>query len=491
MAQLQRILANESGPWTATTGSKQMSFTVDLPSTVADLDRSFIILRTTLTKEARGANNCVRQISLGYQQQQAGGGLRFPMGYNASCMLRDVQLQSETMGTLVATQYQNVAGGAIRSFGVGDSELRTRASAGEGWQDMTCYFGNAGVSNGGRYGNGNYTSAWVSTVRDGNVPSAVRPYLDLVVPLSDVLGTFGNKRVPLSKLGRTTLTFSVEQSVPIASAYARDAASNWPAIAYTYTDATHIVIDELPRNLDGDCPFFVGMGLTTTQTAAPNTVANPNVAGIALNGGGQIELTLSAAADPVGDGTLVERVIAGEAVSWSVSEASLILATFQPKQKLPANMAISYMTLVDIPWGPSATATCSNTFNLPQGTVGCFLVNPRDTAGAQDTLAPCMNPMRYARFALDGVDLTNRSLDFEWPPSGLYMDRLNAALALYRDGNGLTSLQENIFCALPAAAWGTPTATSNSQLQVTLTNAAAWNASIVHLFCIVMRTIRA
>lgn len=488
MAQLQRIIANESGPWTATTGSKQMSFTIDIPSsTIADLDRSFIILRTTLTKTARAANDCVRQISLGYQQP---GAQRYPMGYNGSCMLRDVQLHSETMGTLVATQYQNVAGGAVRVFGTGDSELRTRAAAGEGWQDMTCYFGNAGVSNGGRYGNGNYTSAWLSTVRSGNVPSAVRPYVDLVVPLSDVLGGFGKLRVPLSKLGRTTMTFSVEQSVPIASAYARDDQSLWPAIAYTYTDATHIIIDELPRNLDGDCPFFVGMGLTTTETNAPNTVANPNVAGIALNGTGQIVLTLSAGQDPHGDGNLFERRLVAEPVAWSVSEASLVLATFQPQQKIPAHMSMPYMTLVDIPWGPSATQDCSNTFTLPQGTVGCFLVNPRDTTGAQDTLAPCMNPMRFARFALDGVDLTNRSLDFEWPPSALYMDRINAALALYRQGDGLTSLQENIFCALPSAAWGTPTATPNSQLQVSITNAGAWNASIVHLFCIVMRTLK-
>lgn len=477
MAQLQRVLANESGPWTATTGSRAMSFTIDTPAAV-DLSRSFMILRTSIAIGAYPAaapNNCIRQIGLGFQNGP------FPRAYSGNCFLRDVQVTSETKGTLVGTQYNNVLQGALRPFAVSEGEQRTRQSAGEGWQDMACYFGNNGVSNGGVYGTGNYQSAFVNTLRSGNVKSTYAPYVDLIVPAADVLGSLGRSILPMGKLGRTTITFATEQNVNLASAYVRSAATGWNPIAFTRTAANTVTIDdELVRNLDGDCPFYVGQllrsdaGVQTMVTAIEITAP-----------GGLIQLTLSADA---ATGTFTEQPLdATETVTWSISEASLILATL-PAPSLKKPVPATYMTYVDIPWGPSATGTISNMFSLPPGTIAAFLVNPSVVAGAIiPVLESVQAPMLRARFALDGVDLTNRDMSMQQPANSLYWDRLMAALES-TTMNRLANVQDQVFSALPAAAWTVPTG-NNSQLQVTVTNAVAWNAGVTHLFCVVLRQI--
>jgi len=470
MSQLQRIYANESGPWNATTGTKNMSWTIDSQA-AANLARSFIILRTTLDVGANPTKACVRQISVGYQQMLD---VRYPVGIPSNSFLRDVQLTSEKQGSLVAAQYNNVLQAGLRPFTVSEAEQRVRASAGEGWQDMGVYAGNAGVS-----GTGNYQSAWTNTVRDGAVAPATPyvPYIDMIVPVSELLGGIGRVRnLPLASLGRCTLSCAVEQGQVLATAYARDAASAWPAFTYTYTDATHIVVDVLPRDLDGDCPFYIGQGFRTS------TAVDLNITEIAINGGGQISLTVDA--DATGNGTMRERTLdAAETCTWSISEASLILAT-SPAPKLTKSFSVPYLTFVDIPWGPPAAAQIANTFTLPAGCVAVFFIAPL-LAGGGSVFTSSIGNMTRARFSLDGVDLTNRDLMLAAPSSALYKDRLIAALNASQMSIG--SFVDDTFCAIPAASWQQPTGAA-SQLQLSISNSAAFPAGVTHLFCAVIRT---
>lgn len=475
-SQIQRILSNESGAWASDQGSsKAMSFTINIPAAV-DFDRSYVVLRTTL---AVGANptvaGCIRQIGLGYQQQ-VGGGFQYPIAYKACSFLRDTQFTSETRGTLMATQYNNIAQNSLNQFTTSDGEARTKNAFGEGWQDMLSFFGNNGVSNNGQYGLGNYQSSFVRTLRYGAVTSSYMPYVDLVVPCSDLMGSLGTQVLPMDRLGRCQLTLATEAVVPLVSVYARTAASNWPAYAYTRDDANTITVAKDVRDLSSDCPFYVGQCMTTN--------GGVNFRITSITDAGAIQLGTSA--DTVGDGTIVELAIdAAETVSWSISEASLVMTTVATA-KIPRSLQLDYVSLVDVPWGPSATQSLANMFSLPVGTIAVFLANPYDVAAAAQRLVSVTDPLTRCRFALDNVDLTNRDLILPYPPNSVYMDRLSAMLQA--NTGRLKNLLNYEYTSIASAAWS-GVATTASQLQLTAQCSRVYDGSVMHLFCIVVRSI--
>lgn len=486
MSQVQRILANESGPWSSTQGSsKAMSFTINVPAAV-DFDRSYLVLRTTIAIGAHPAKaDTRRQIGLGFMQQAAGGGLMFPIPYKTSSFLRDVNFTTETKGSLMATQYANIASNSLNLFTASEGDLRTKAAYGEGWSELEAYFGTNGVSNAGVYGTGFYASPFLTAVRDGatiaNI-SQYEQYLDLIVPCSDVMGSLGKQVLPMDRLGRSQLTFATESNVQLVSAYIRSAASNWPAIAYVRVNAGSIRVTNVRvRDLQTDCPFYIGQSFTT-DGAVDFTITSITISGAGVVGA----IQLGTDVDTTADGTMTELAQdADEVVTWSISQASLVMLTV-PSVKIPRQMMMEYVSLVDVPWGPSATQLIGQMISLPVGTVACFLANPYDVPSTTNLLVSITDPFTHVRFSLDNVDLTNRDLVPVYPPNSVYMDRLAAMLNANTDR--LKSLLYSNFSSLPSAAWSGP-ANTTSQMQITIQCSRAYDSSVLHLFCVVVRSL--
>lgn len=463
MLKLQRIYASESGPWDQTTGSKQMTFNISLNG-VADFSRSYVLLRTTLAMGAHPTNPCVRMPSFGYVN--TGSNPALPVAYSAASMIRDVRLDTSKQGTLEAIAFNNYRVGALRPYNVSVAQNRTRNVFGEGWSPLIAADGFNSYCN-----DGNYDSAWLLAERTGTSTSQLVPSLGMVVPLSDLLSLGAATEVDLSALGDVSITCQIDEQATLANVFARQAGLGYNSYNYTYVDATHITVDASARNADGECPFWVGMGIT--KQVGP---VQANVTGIAIDANtGVITLTINA--DFTANGTIFERTInAAETVTWSVTQASLVLATL-PASKTKATSQV-YPTWVDIPYNPNTSTLVSNSFSLPVGTVAAFWVN-----SIPPLVTSSMNAIVRARFALNNVDLTNRPMQ-TYPASALYHDQL--ALALKRCGIKLASLDQDEFTVLPACMLPEPSK-QGDQLLLSIDLTANQPAGRCHLFCLVER----
>lgn len=480
MLKLQKIYASESGPWNQTTGSKNISFDINSQD-VADLTKSYVILRTSLAVAARPTNTCVRLPSFGYLNTQSAQTL--PVAYSASCMLRDVRVDTEKQGTLEATSFVNYKAGALRPYTVSQAANRVRACFGEGWSPLIADDGTVPtVSQGyqGQYNNGNYSSAWTYTRRSGAVPSTYSNYVDMCVPLSEVMGLGKLDAVTMGSLGHTLISFSIEEQATLATVYARSNTTGYVSYPYTIGGAADtIVVDLSARNATGECPFWIGMGLTCTATVSGNVFeCNVVEINIANSGIATIEVTNI----PDGAGTLYERVVDPntEGVTWEISRAALVLAT--KKTKIPRNMKLepyAFKTWIDIPYNPNTTNLVSNSFTLPAGTIAAFFVNSTD-----GVVTSLMGSTVRARFALNNKDLTNRSMQ-TYPASALYHDQL--AQALMVSDFPIKSLDTDIYTVLPACTMS-PTA-PNDQLLLTMDLSANHPGGRCHLLCLVERPI--
>lgn len=481
MLKLQRIYASEAAPWNQTTGSRQMTFDIDSQD-VADLSKSYIVLRTSLDVGTNPVKDCIRLPSFGYVNDVNAPAL--PVAYSASSMLRDVRLDTEKQGTLEAISFNNYRIGGMRPFTVSVAANRTRSIFGEGWSPLFADNGAdpaGGESYYGEHNSGNYWSAWTNTQRTGAVASTYTPYVDMCVPLSEYLGLGKMEAIDMSQLGRTSLSCNIEEQATLTTIFARSAATGYEAYDYVYVDGTHITVETSARNAENECPFWVGMGLACTQAGV--TVATL-VEGIAIANTGVVTLTIDA--DAVADGTLLELdVDAAETVTWSITRASLILATHAKMTlKRPMKPQTYYFkTWVDIPYNPNTTTLLSNSFSLPPGTIAAFFVIGADNAG-NALVTSWMGSLARARFALNNKDITNRSMQ-TLPASALYHDQL--AQALVKCDTPISSLDEDMYTVLPACSMA-PT-NPGDQLLLTLDFTNAFPGGRCHLFCLVERAI--
>ena len=473
MLKLQRIYAGESGPWNQTNGARQMTIIIATQDD-ADLSRSYLVLQTELAVAAHPTDPCIRQPSFGYVN--AANAQALPVAYSANSMLRDVRLDTERQGVLEATAFNNFKAGALRPYTVSVSENRVRNCFGEGWSPLMADTGNFGSA----YNNGNYQSAWVLPVREGANNSAYTPFVNMCVPLNELLGLGKLSRVPMSALGQTALSCTIEEQALLTAIFARSAGQGYVAYNYTRLGDYQVSVDASVRNADGECPFWTGMGLTTTP--AIGVAQQMNVTDITINANtGLVTLDLVNASGPAtplpaGNGSLLERTVdPAEIVTWDITQASLVLATMPAMPHKPIQAL--YTSWVTLPFNPNATTLISNSFSLPPGTVAAFWVN-----AINGLVTSSMGTMVRARFALNNKDLTNRSMQ-TFPASAVYHDTLASALAVC--DAPLRSLDTDIYTVLPACTF--PASAPSDQLQLTVDLTGNHPGGRCMLICLVER----